>query len=131
MKKLFYIILLISGIINAQIVNIPDANFKAKLLSAGSENQIAYIDYGTTATFGKIDVNNDGEIQYSEALNVLELHVDSEYPYTIKIHDLTGLEAFTQINKLNFSKNEITSVNLLPFNFLFDLNCSNKRFLVV
>ncbi len=34
MKKIYLFFLLLTGIAQAQIVNIPDANFKARLLSA-------------------------------------------------------------------------------------------------
>jgi hypothetical protein len=66
MKKYLYLLLLLSGFSYAQIVTIPDANFKAKLLEASPTNVIAYNNGG----YIKIDVNNDGEIQQSEALNV-------------------------------------------------------------
>ena len=35
MKKLLLLLLLFTGIANAQIVNIPDANFKARLIALG------------------------------------------------------------------------------------------------
>ena len=42
MKKLYTLLFLVYGFItNAQIVNIPDANFKAKLLSASASNGVA------------------------------------------------------------------------------------------
>jgi hypothetical protein len=49
MKKLVLLLVLFTGIAHAQIVSIPDAAFKAKLISLG------------------IDTNNDGQIQVSEA----------------------------------------------------------------
>ena len=43
MKKLYTLIVvaLVGFVMNAQIVNIPDANFKAKLLAASATNQVA------------------------------------------------------------------------------------------
>lgn len=61
MKKLYslLVVLLIGFVGNAQIVNIPDANFKARLLQADVTNQIARdVDFH----FIKIDENGDGEI---------------------------------------------------------------------
>ena len=90
MKKLFYILVLITGFANAQIVNIPDANFKAKLIALG------------------IDVNTDSEIQVSEALattSVLNISGSS-------ISDLTGFEAFTNVNVLQCPNNQLTALNL-------------------
>lgn len=57
MKSIF--LLFICVVSNAQIINIPDQNFKNKLLQANINNQIA----GWT----KIDTNNNGEIEESEA----------------------------------------------------------------
>lgn len=107
MKKIFLLLLFISTFAQAQIVNIPDANFKAKLLSA------------TTSPFGLsvatdennnpivIDVNGDNEIQYSEALLVYRLSVRNA-----NISDLTGVEAFTNLTYLNFDFSPITSFNI-------------------
>lgn len=76
----------------AQIVNIPDANFKAKLLAHDPV----------------IDTNSDGEIQVSEAealdyaLNVAEANIS----------DLTGIEAFENINYLYCQSNDLTSIDV-------------------
>ena len=56
MKKLLYILVLITGVANAQIVTIPDANFRAKLLTSDTSNTVAYGNGG----YMKIDANDDG-----------------------------------------------------------------------
>lgn len=89
MKKILLFLLLISGIAEAQIVNITDANFKAKLLSARPTNNIAF---NASYEAIKIDLNDDGEIQYSEALNVSELRVPSS-----NIASLVGIESFSNL----------------------------------
>lgn len=72
------------------IVNIPDANFKAKLIELG------------------VDSNNDGEIQYSEAaLLTVSLDVASS-----NITDLTGLEAFVNLTGLYCSGNDLIRVDV-------------------
>ncbi|WP_290831594.1 hypothetical protein [Flavobacterium sp.] len=83
MKKLYFslLTLLLCFVANAQIVNIPDANFKAKLLSASSDNPVASNQipenyYGSVSTYNTIDTNNDGEIQVSEALMIKFLSVN-------------------------------------------------------
>lgn len=60
MKKLLLVLLLFTGMVKAQIVNIPDANFKAKLLSASPTTQLAK---NFSDQWIKIDANNDLEIQ--------------------------------------------------------------------
>src|SRR5574343_85175 len=101
MKKFyFFIIFILSFTLNAQIVNIPDANFKTKLLSASVNSQIAssstpvYVNNSCSVpNYCKIDTNNDGEIQVSEAINIKWLKIQS----VINLTDLTGLEAFTNL----------------------------------
>ncbi len=70
--KNFYFLLLVSVFANAQIINFPNAAFKNRLLSASATNSIASDDVNDSMlpqdyTFNKIDTNNDGEIQISEA----------------------------------------------------------------
>lgn len=90
MKKLYFIIFLISTLItNAQIVNIPDANFKSALISEG------------------VDTNNDGEIQVSEAQATITLSFGNE-----SISDLTGLEEFTSLETLDFATNLFSTIDL-------------------
>ena len=81
MRKFYFLLLglLIFSGVQAQIVNIPDANFKSKLLAASTNNVTAY--------YIKIDTNNNGEIEVSEALKVTAVsytHLDV-YKRQIKI----------------------------------------------
>lgn len=103
MKKLFSILLFITTIANAQIINIPDANLKAKLISIG------------------VDVNSDGDIQMTEA-NFYLNHLDVS---NANISDLTGVEYFSMAYSLNCSGNNITSL-ILPNTNIDELNCSNN-----
>ncbi|NQY08252.1 MAG: hypothetical protein HRT71_01880 [Flavobacteriales bacterium] len=75
-------ILLFSYSLQAQIVNIPDVNFKAALLADPSIN----------TTF-------DGNIEESEAAN----YAGSINVSGLNIADLTGIEAFTNITSLNWT----------------------------
>ena len=76
----------------AQIVNIPDANFKAYLVG----NSL-------------INTNGDGEIQVSEANSY------SAYPLYLpsnaNIIDLTGLEAFVSIKEFSCTYNDIVNID--------------------
>ena len=104
MKKLVYLLLLFAGMVNAQIVNIPDANFKAKLISLG------------------IDLNTDGNIQNSEALLVSYLDL-----YNSNISDLTGISSFTNLYNLICPNNSISNLNLTGLINLQGINCSNNQ----
>ena len=76
MKKLYFlVVLVISFATQAQIVNIPDANFKAKLLSASPYNGVAY-NFSSSTNSCYIDTNWDGEIQITEALAIRQLNLN-------------------------------------------------------
>lgn len=121
MKKL-YTLLVVTFIVftaNAQIVNIPDANFKAKLLLASPSNTIAANALNVSI---KIDANNNNEIEVSEALQVARLNV-----YSSGISSLTGLASFTNLHLLNCSDNQITSLDLTGLNSLVNLVCAYNQ----
>jgi Leucine-rich repeat (LRR) protein len=127
MKKLYtlLVVALIGFVGKAQIVNIPDANFKAKLLSANATNFIASTQTpdanGQYSTCNSIDINSDGEIQVSEALAIKCLVVQNT-----QTSNLTGLEAFTNIILLNLQNNTLlTSFNTTGFSNLKWLSLSN------
>ncbi|MES2747365.1 MAG: T9SS type A sorting domain-containing protein [Bacteroidota bacterium] len=103
------------GYSNAQIVNIPDANFKAKLLSASPSNQIAK---NLSNNYFKIDANNNGEIEVSEASQVSYLAVTFAL-----IQSLEGINSFTNINRLDCNGNELTTLTLTNLVHLDRLHC--------
>jgi uncharacterized repeat protein (TIGR01451 family) len=125
MKKLYtlLVVALIGFVGDAQIVNIPDANFKAKLLQASPSNQIASTQTpdanGYVTTYTKIDTNNDGEIQVSEALALKWLNVSQS-----NISNLTGIEGFTNLQFLNCHANQLTNLNVIGLTNLQTLYCS-------
>lgn len=92
--------------LNAQNVNIPDANFKAELVGNAD-----------------INTNGDAEIQLTEAQAYSdELEVDGK-----NIADLTGIEAFVNIEKLDCSDNQLTSLDVSANIMLEELKCSNNQ----
>ena len=104
MKKIVLFLFFITTIAHSQIVNIPDANFKAALVSANSTNTIAL----TSSGYGQIDTNNDGEIQYSEALLITGIQLQS-----LGIIDLTGIESFINITSFGCYNNSVNNFDLL------------------
>ncbi len=109
MKKIYLSLILALGstmLVNAQNVNIPDANFKSYLV--GNTN---------------INTNSDAEIQVNEA---------SAFTGTIdcsgmSITDLTGIEAFTTLTKLYCSFNQLTSLDVSANTALTDLRCNHNQ----
>ena len=86
------------------VVFIPDANFKTLLLNSSSNVGIA-----TDTNFQPIvvDINQDNEIQFSEALLVHAIDI-----YDKNVSTIQGIEAFTNLVWFRCSKNNLTSVDL-------------------
>lgn len=120
MKKYLYLILLLSGFVNAQIVNIPDANLKAKLLQA---SPTYYIAKNLSGNFFTIDANADGEIQISEALQVSYLYLRE-----MNISNSTGIESFSNVTELILEKNAISSLNTTTLTNLTILRIGENNF---
>ncbi|WP_298222635.1 T9SS type A sorting domain-containing protein [Flavobacterium sp.] len=121
MKKNYILFLSIAFVwnLNAQIVNIPDANFKNKLLSSDPSNEIAK---DLNGNYFKIDNNSDQEIQINEAANVSALNISDAY-----ISSLVGIESFINLQFLNCENNQINALDVNSLNNLLDLNCINNQ----
>ena len=108
MKNFLTILFLTSAmVIHAQNVTIPDANFKAAILAHNPT----------------IDTNGDHQIQVSEAEAFTgELNVSSK-----SIADLTGIEAFVNLTKLNCGVNQLTTLDVTANTALTYLYCYNNQ----
>ncbi|PZU90503.1 MAG: hypothetical protein DI529_02895 [Chryseobacterium sp.] len=107
MGKIYLFVLIgISVFFKTQVVNIPDANFKAYLVG----NPL-------------INTNNDNDIQISEA-NAFTGTISC---YSRNITNLTGIEAFVNLAELNCANNQITSLDLSKNTFLSYLNCLSNQ----
>ena len=91
MKRItiLFLILFCVGFAQAQIVNIPDANFKAALIGQG------------------VDTSGDSEIQITEAIVVVDLSLSNS-----SISSLIGIEEFTNVRSLYASYNNITNLDI-------------------
>jgi hypothetical protein len=124
MKKLYFlVVLVISFATQAQIINIPDAYFKASLLLASSSNTIASVQtpvlsFPYVSSYNKIDTNNNGEIEQNEAALIKYLSLDSSY-----INDLTGIEYFINLESLDCSYNNLNTLDFSQNLNLKFLNC--------
>ncbi len=104
MKRLYTVLvflILFSCNLNAQIITIPDANFKSKLLTLG------------------IDTNGNQEIEQTEAANVTSLNINAA-----SIDDLAGIEYFVNLQVLNCQNNYINNLDVMALTNLQNLNCS-------
>ncbi len=107
-KKLLYLIV---GVIasysslNAQNVNIPDANFKNYLVN-------------NTA----INTDGNSEISVAEATTF----TGGIFAQNLGINDLTGIEAFTNINRLDCYNNNLSTLDLSNNPSITHLQCENN-----
>ncbi|CAM4008705.1 Secretion system C-terminal sorting domain-containing protein [Flavobacterium branchiophilum] len=104
-EKILFIIIAFTTLCNAQIVNIPDANFKARLLSANATNTIAK---DLSGNFIDIDTNNDNEIQETEALQVKELNLLN----STNISSIEGINSFVNLTRFEFDNGSFSNVGL-------------------
>ena len=104
--KLLLLLLALPMFCFGQIVNIPDALFKAYLV-------------GNKA----INTNGDREIQVSEA-SVFNDTIDCSYK---NISNLKGIEAFTALTKLYCSWNQLTSLDVSKNTALTSLYCGGNQ----
>jgi hypothetical protein len=127
MRKFYALVLLISGLVNSQIVTIPDPVFKARLLNSSS-NFTAGIGTFLTGYYGNyiIDQNNDGEIQVSEAQLVQYLDLKPVPGSPDTIYNLTGIESFTTLEILKCPLNNLTSLDLSGNVNLYEFNAENN-----
>ncbi|MBS1533681.1 MAG: T9SS type A sorting domain-containing protein [Bacteroidetes bacterium] len=107
---LFLTLVLCSLNTSAQVVNIPDANFKQLLTST------LMLDTNGDGTLDSdVDTNNDGQIQTSEALAVTLFFLNdyvNQQGYSFPINNLTGLEAFTNVTELSINSISAASIDL-------------------
>ena len=118
-KVLLFLTLLAFVSLKAQIVNIPDANFKAILLAANTTNVIAK---DATGNYMVIDANGDNEIQNSEAAAVYELTILNS-----NISNLTGIEDFVNLTNLNCGLNGLTTLDISQNTNLIILDCHDNQ----
>ena len=122
MKKqlLFFLLLLMSVVGNAQIVDIPDANFKSLLVQSGDPGftDIAKDENNYTLA---IDANNDGEIQVSEAEAVWHININMQGT----VSSIEGIDAFINLRTLRLKNNPVQNIDVTSLEFLENLTCGN------
>ncbi|MGC4040150.1 MAG: leucine-rich repeat domain-containing protein [Flavobacterium sp.] len=121
MKKLLPILLLFTGLANAQIVNIPDTYLKAYLLGSSPTAMIAQ-DFNDQ--WIAIDANHDGEIQESEAQAIKTLAINETIVFNI-----TGINGFSNLESLRLASCLITTLDVSSLTHLKTLACTNLQIL--
>ena len=117
MKKIYFLVFafcFFNGL-NAQIINFPDSKFKAKLLQADKTNEIAKDVYGFSI---RIDVNNNQEIELSEAASVGYLTVTGSQLSTVE-----GISSFSNLKSLLCGFNSLKNLDVKSLTKLQYLKC--------
>lgn len=115
---LFFVLLMSISFIDAQNIDIPDANFKTILTSFpcwDSDND------GELDT--DVDTNNDGEISIMEAEAAQNLYLGITGSPTIT--NLTGIEFFTNITSLEMRTDNLGTIDLSQNINLVDLSINS------
>ena len=118
MKKNYFLFVLSFLFTSAysQIVTIPDVQFKNKILSSTPFVSIAT---NSSGSYIRVDANQDGQIQQSEANAVYSLNVSNS-----SILDVTGIKSFTNINTFSATGNQISTADFSDLLFLKNLSLS-------
>lgn len=107
------------------IVYIPDANFKAKLIASSPTNHVvSNVNPNSSATpdvYTALDVNGDGEVQLSEASSIIFMDVNSS-----SIASLQGIQSFANLQQIYCAYNNLTSVDVSGLTNLNYLGCYNN-----
>ncbi|MGH2665397.1 T9SS type A sorting domain-containing protein [Flavobacterium sp.] len=116
MKKIYFLVLALGLFTEAgaQVITIPDAAFKTRLLEASPSQGIAKDIHGNNIT---IDMNHNGEIEVSETLNVTSLFVF----HMPAMHDLTGVGSFANLRNLYCYNLALSSANVTSLTNLVEL----------
>ena len=118
MKNLYFTIiaLITLSVCKAQIVDIPDANFKYELVNLNCVDNDGDDFFESDADF-----NDDGEIQVSEAEAVLRLRVSNN------ISSLEGISSFINLQILRCHFNQLTSLDVSALTSLNELGCKQNQ----
>lgn len=115
---ILFLVLIITFNCNAQIVYFGSGWIKANILSTNTTTNLRAKDLN--GNWLKIDQNDDGEIQVSEALNV-SYYFDADALY---VSSYEGINSFQNLETLIFAYNQTpVSLDLSGLNNLKKLNC--------
>lgn len=124
MKHIYLTLLLfVTAVAGAQIINFADSNLKSRILLSTPANGIAKDIAGNGID---VDVNSDNEIEASEALLVYSLDISYS-----SIMQYGGLEYFTNLRTLKSGLNNATSIDLSTLVNLEDLDLTPSNLLSI
>ena len=123
MRNLYFLLfgLILVTSVNAQVINFPDANFKTKLLNASPSNFVAK---NLSNVYFKIDANNNGEIEVSEAQQVSYLYlVGGATP----VVSFDGILNFINLKSFTSDYNTSPTIDLGGLLLLQNIDCTGSH----
>ncbi|NUY79886.1 T9SS type A sorting domain-containing protein [Flavobacterium sp. MAH-1] len=118
MKNNYLLLLLLFAVgVKAQIISIPDAQFKAKLLSGECT-------FDSSDNPFQIDANGNNEIEQSEALTVSRISIYNAIP---KIQSFAGVEYFTNLTEFRTSEQNVSTLDVSALSSLTLLEIYNSH----
>jgi uncharacterized repeat protein (TIGR01451 family) len=120
MKKRYVTLLfvLLSILVQAQVINFPNQNFKNRLLATSPDVNFAK---NLAGAYFKIDANNNGQIEVAEAAQVSWL-----YARQCNTNSLVGIEYFVNLKTLHADENFLTSLDVSACTQLEFLYCDGN-----
>ncbi len=109
MNRFLFFLSIVSCSANAQIVDIPDAEFRSRLTALGVDN------------------NSNGQFEVSEVQNVTMLDLDNDWTDDPQIYSLAGIGFFTNLVELHAQYHSISSLDVTMLNNLEVLDLWNNN----
>lgn len=127
-KQVTFFLALSASFCFSQTINFADSQFKSKLLQITSANVSTANMYAEDLVGNSItvDANGDGEIQVSEAQNIKILKITSPSS-TLQLSNVGEISYFSNLKELNFSKNNLSAIDLIGLNFLENINLTENK----
>ncbi|MES2486983.1 MAG: T9SS type A sorting domain-containing protein [Bacteroidota bacterium] len=113
-------LLLFTAMAGAQVISIPDAALKNKLVTSAPDYNMVAAD--SSGDFIFADANGDGEIDQDEADDIRELYLQNS-----GIASLEGLQYFSNLRVLYVQYNSLTAFNAAAVTDLRELNCAHNQ----
>ena len=106
----FFIVFIFFSVAQAQVVTIPDTDFRDLLLDPSANG--ALIRDLNNSIITNVDTNNDGQFQVTEVEQVSYIYLGYSGTSPSIISSLEGINNFVNINKLIVGKTNIATLNI-------------------
>jgi hypothetical protein len=121
--RILFILIAFATFCNAQVVNIPDSEFKNFLRYSSALNLRAK---DLSGNYFAIDANADGEIQVTEAIQVSYIKIAENSTYNI--NSFEGINQFPNLNYFSCTNQSVVGLNIHGLHNLETINLNYCSF---